>query len=280
MNETPASYPDRGPAAPVLSGVEGPPPGPIALRLPSSPPRVTYAILGLTIFVYLLQILSKLVFANSNPVPVFFGIQTTDLPFALGAKVDEWIRDGQIWRLITPILLHGPIWHIGFNMYALFALGAGLERRFGHVRFLLLYLLAGFSGNVFSFLFSLDPAVGASTSIFGLIAAEGMFLYQNRNLFGAESKQAIGNVVSIILFNLFIGFSSGGYIDNWGHIGGLLGGLIFAWFSGPLWDVEGLYPLLRLVDRRAGRDVVLGAAAVLIIFAGLAMLGMASLIVP
>ncbi len=268
MNQTPASFPDREAAAPV--------PGPIALRLPSVPPRVAYAILGLTIFVYLLQLLSKFVFSNFYHIPFDFGIPTTDLPLALGVKSNELIRAGQIWRLITPILLHDDILplHIGFNMYALFALGPGLERRFGHVRFVLLYLLAGFAGNVFSFLITPGYSLGASSSIFGLIAAEGVFLYQNRKLFGKETKGAIGNVVSIILINLFFGFSSGGLIDNWGHIGGLLGGLVFTWFGGPLWQVEGVYPLLRLVDKRAGRDVVLGVAATLLIFGGLAMLGM------
>jgi rhomboid protease GluP len=259
MNQSPASFPGPEPVAP--------PPGRISLRLPSSPPRVTYVILGLTIFVYLLQMASQFILGY-------------DLPLMLGAKSGDLIRQGEIWRLITPVLLHGSLLHIGFNMYALFSFGTGLERRFGHFRFLVLYLLAGFSGNVLSFLFTSGISVGSSTSIFGLIAAEGLFLYQNRKLFGAEAKQAIGNVVSVAAINLFIGFSSGGLIDNWGHIGGLLGGLIFTWFGGPLWDVEGLYPLLRLVDRREGRDVVLGAAAVLFIFGGLAILGISSLIVP
>ena len=259
MTDFPASSPEVQPAAPT--------PGPIALRLPSTPPRVTYAIFGLTIFVYLLQLASNFLLGY-------------DLPLTLGAKWGEMIRAGEIWRLITPVLLHGSLWHIGFNMYALFGFGAGLERRFGHFRFLTLYLLAGFSGNVLSFLFTDGISVGSSTSIFGLIAAEGIFLYQNRELFGEESKRAIGNVVSVAAINLFIGFSSGGLIDNWGHIGGLLGGLIFAWFGGPLWQVEGLYPLLRLVDKRAGRDVVIGAAAVLIIFSAMSMLGMTSVIVP
>jgi rhomboid protease GluP len=192
----------------------------------------------------------------------------------LGDKNNSLIRDGQLWRLITPVLLHGPVWHIGFNMYALFSLGSGLERRFGHVRFLLLYLLAGFAGNVLSFLITSGNSIGASTSIFGLIAAEGVFLYQNRKLFGEEARQAIGNVVSVAAINLFIGFSSGGYIDNWGHIGGLLGGLIFTWFGGPLWEVEGIYPLLRLVDRRGNTDLLLGAGMVLLLFGGLAVLGL------
>jgi rhomboid protease GluP len=259
VTDFPASSPDLGPAAPTQ--------GSVSLRLPSAPPRVTYAILGLTIFVYLLQMASQFIFGY-------------DLPLTWGAKSGDLIRQGEIWRLITPILLHGSLLHIGFNMYALFIFGIGLERRFGRVRFIILYLLAGFSGNVLSFLFTSGLSVGSSTSIFGLIAAEGIFLYQNRKLFGQESKRAMGNVVSVAAINLLIGFSSGGLIDNWGHIGGLLGGLVFAWFAGPLWEVEGLYPLLRLVDRREGRDVVLGASAALIIFGGLAMLGMTSMIVP
>lgn len=263
MNEYPASSPD--PSTGVQPGA--PPPGPISLRLPSTPPRVTYAILGLTIFVYLLQLGSQFLTGH-------------DWPLIFGAKSGELIRQGQLWRLITPILLHGSLWHIGFNMYALYVFGMGLERRFGHGRVLTLYLLAGFSGNVLSFLFTSGVSIGASTSIFGLLAAEGVFLYQNRKLFGKESKRAIGNVVAVAAINLLIGLSSGGLIDNWGHIGGLLGGLIFAWFGGPLWSVEGIYPLLHLVDKRENREAVLGAAVVLILFGGLAILGMTSMIVP
>lgn len=259
MNEAPASLSNVGPAAPA--------PGPVALRLPSSPPRVTYAILGLTIVVYLLQLATQFTLGY-------------DLPIALGAKSNELIRAGQLWRLFTPMLLHGSILHIGFNMYALFSFGVGLERRFGHGRFLLLYVLAGFAGNVLSFLITPSPSVGSSTSIFGLVAAEGVFLYQNRKLFGEESKRAMGNVVSVVLINLFIGFSSGGLIDNWGHIGGLMGGLVFTWFGGPLWGVEGVYPLMRLLDRRAGRDVVLGLAVTLLIFGVLAVVGMLWPLVP
>lgn len=259
MNESPAAPPDFRPAAPAS--------GPIALRLPSAPPRVTYTILGLTVFVYLLQVASQFMLGY-------------DLPLMLGAKSSDLIRQGQLWRLITPILLHGSILHIGFNMYALFIFGTGLERRFGHARFLILYLVAGFSGNVLSFLFSSGLSVGASTSIFGLIAAEGIFLYQNRKLFGEEAKRAIGNVVMVAAINLLIGFSSGGLIDNWGHIGGLLGGLIFTWFGGPLWQVEGVYPLLHLVDKRAGREVVIGLAVVMILFNALAIAGIFWPIVP
>jgi len=260
VNNYPASRPDREPAAPAS--------GYVTVRLPSTLPIVTYVILGLTVLVFLIQLVT------SN---YYYSL---DLPTLLGGKINEAIRAGEYWRLITPVLVHVSILHIGFNMYALFSFGMGLERRYGRLRFLALYLLAGFAGNVLSFLFSSGISVGASTSIFGLIGAEGVFLYQNRKLFGNEAKQAMGNVIAVAAFNLFLGFSSGGRIDNWGHIGGLLGGLMFAWFAGPLWDLEGIYPLVRLVDRRTVRDVALAAAGVLIVFGGLAMLGIKSVIVP
>ena len=95
----------------------------------------------------------------------------------------------------------------------------------------MLYFLAAFAGNVFSFLLTEGYSVGASTAVFGLVAAEVFFFYQNRKLFGSQAKLAIGNAVFIIAVNLFIGLPPG--IDNWGHVGGLLGGAIFAWLAGP-----------------------------------------------
>ena len=110
-------------------------------------------------------------------------------------------------------------------------MGTSLERYFGHRRFLLLYVLGAFAGNVASFLFTTGFSVGASTAIFGLIGAEGVFLYQNRKLFGSEARRALGNVIFVAAINLFI-IGSLPYIDNWGHIGGLIGGLMFTSCAG------------------------------------------------
>jgi len=63
-------------------------------------------------------------------------------------------------------------------------------------------------------------------------------------------------------------------IDNMGHIGGLLGGLIFTSFAGPLWRIEGIAPALHFVDQRSFREIVIGAATVILIFGALAMWGM------
>jgi len=232
---------------------------PVPVSLPATSPRVTYTILGITVIVYLLQLLTQFTLGY-------------DLPVGLGAKGNEAIRAGQLWRFFTPMLLHGSILHIGFNMYALNAFGAGLERRYGHGRFLLLYILGGFAGTVFSFLFTRAYSIGASGAIFGLIGAEGIFLYQNRKLFGARVGRAINNVVFVVAINLFLGLQPG--IDNWGHVGGLMGGLIFAWFAGPHWEVRGISPNLQVLDKREPRDVIVGAAVVTIVFCTLAAIGM------
>ena len=235
-----------------------PQPRSIPVKLPASSPRVTYTIIGITVVVYLLQLLSQYIYGY-------------DLVVSLGAKANDAIRAGQLWRFFTPMLLHGSILHIGFNMYALYIFGIGLERRYGHGRFLLLYILSGFAGSVFSFLFSSAYSIGASGAIFGLIGAEGIFLLKNRKLFGAEAKRALNNVIFIAAINLLFGLQPG--IDNWGHVGGLMGGLIFAWFAGPHWEVQGITPNLQVVDLREPREIVVGASLVTIIFCTLAAIG-------
>ncbi|MBG7610183.1 MAG: rhomboid family intramembrane serine protease, partial [Anaerolineae bacterium] len=113
----------------------------VSVKMPAKKPYITYVVLGLTIMVYLLQIGSE-------------SLLGSDLPAFYGVKVNELIAAGQFWRLITPVLLHGSALHIGFNMYALHLFGPGIEKHFGHMRFLALYLLAGFGGNVFSMMFT------------------------------------------------------------------------------------------------------------------------------
>lgn len=187
-----------------------------------------------------------------------------DLPAYYGLKVNQLIAEGQLWRLFTPILLHGNLIHIGFNMYALYLIGPRLERYYGHTRFLGLYLLSGFGGNVFSMMFTDAPSLGSSTAIFGLIGAQGIFLYQNRQVFGPGVRQALNSIISIAVVNLLIGMSPG--IDNWGHIGGLVGGLLVAFLGGPLLDVTGIYPDLTLSDRRTTTEIIQAHAIVAAFF--------------
>lgn len=251
MNEYPPDSPQ--PTPPTQQGVRA--------ALPRSAPYVTYFIIGITVLFYVLQLVSEYIFGQ-------------DILILYGARFNEAILAGELWRFITPVLLHGSLPHIAFNMYALLSFGTGLERHFGHGRFLLLYLLGAFAGNVASFLFTGGSySVGASTAIFGLLGAEAIFLVQNRKIFAGQFRSAIGNIIFIAAINLFIIGSLPG-IDNWGHIGGLVGGLMFTSFAGPLYEVEGIYPDYHLVDRRPLSAVIIGAVMVLLIFGGLAFWGM------
>ena len=227
--------------------------------MPVTKPYATYTLIAVTVLIYLLQVLSQ----------NLYGI---DLPAQIGLKYGPSIRSGQFWRLITPLFLHGSILHIGFNMYALFSFGRGMESRFGWLRFLALYFLSGFAGNVFSFVLTPEPSLGASTAVFGLLAAEGVFLYQNRALLRDQARRAIGNLVYMAGINLLIGFSVTG-VDNWGHIGGMLGGLLFAWFGAPSWKVDGIFPNLQMVDQRKSSGLLAGSLAVLLFFIPIAAMG-------
>ena len=238
---------------------EPPPPGGVRVAIPVSKPYATYTLIGVTVLVYLLQLLTQNV----------YGI---DLPAQIGIKYGPYIRAGQFWRLLTPLFLHGSLLHIGFNMYALFSFGRGMESRFGGLRFLALYFLGGFAGNVFSFVLTPEPSLGASTAVFGLLAAESVFLFQNRALLHGQARRAISNLVYMAGINLLIGFSISG-VDNWGHVGGMLGGLLFAWFGAPSWKVEGFYPDLHMVDERKSSGLLAGSLAVLLFFVPLAAMG-------
>ncbi len=185
-------------------------------------PPLTLGIILITALVYGLQILSTLIIGS-------------DLPYIYFGKINELILQGQLWRLITPILLHGSLPHILSNMYAVFIIGPTIERSYGSNRFLALYLLSGMFGNVFSFLFTLAPSLGASTSIFGLVAAQAVYVYRNRAFFGRAAQPMLMNLGIIIFINMAIGLLPG--IDYFGHLGGLIGGLIFAWMAGPLYEL-------------------------------------------
>jgi len=221
----------------------------------SSRPIVTYVLLGITITVFILQMATEQMY--DVDIPAYFGI-----------KANQLIISGQWWRLLSPMFLHGSIMHLGFNMYALFLLGPGLERFYGHGRFLLLYVLAGFAGNVMSFLMTPNPSLGSSTAIFGLLAAQAVFLLQNRRYFDQQrTSQALRNIIIVAVINFAIGLSAG--IDNWGHLGGFLGGALFAWLAGPRMGVVEQGFSMRMEDTRSSANVFLGAAAVLLVFGGI-----------
>lgn len=214
-------------------------PPPVRLRLPLARPRVTYGLLGLIGAVFGLQLLSQWALGG-------------DMVAYYGAKVNALIAQGELWRLITPIFVHGSLLHVGFNTYALYVLGRQVETLYGWQRFTVLFFVSGLAGTVFSLLLTPAPSVGASGAIFGLIGAEAVFMYRNRRLLGESAQRRLLNIVSIAALNLFLGLQGG--IDNWAHLGGLVGGVALGWIIGPLWTVPatliGLSPTVTAEDQQ------------------------------
>lgn len=151
------------------------------------------------------------------------------------ASVPAAIAAGEWWRLLTPMFLHAPnfIFHILMNMYVLYIYGPNVEQAFGTVRFVIMYLICGFTGAAASYNLSDCRAygVGASGAIFGIAGVLLMFLYKRRtSTFVADAYKGILTFVGL---NLAIGFIISG-IDNWAHIGGFLGGVALgAGFDDP-----------------------------------------------
>jgi rhomboid protease GluP len=210
---------------------------------------ISFYIIGICVIFYLLQSLSKFLFGY-------------DYLLLMGAKINAFILQGQIWRLITPVLLHGSILHIGFNMYALYSIGPVLEKKYSPLSFITLYLISGLWGNILSFLFSQSASLGASSAIFGLIAAQGVYIYKNRFLLGQSARPLLTNIIMVIAINLVLGLSSG--IDNWAHLGGLLGGLFYAWFAGPTYGVESTITLGNVIIRQPKNPRMITMAAIAI----------------
>ena len=184
MNETPASPFNPSPGSgqrvePAPASRE------VRVALPTIVPIVTYTIIGFTVLVFILQLASVAVLG--------YAAGQIDWLEIYGARFNMAIRAGELWRFITPVFLHGSVPHIFFNMYALLSIGTLLEKHFGHGRFAALYFLGAFSGNVFSFLLTGENgySVGASTAVFGLVAAEVAFFYHNRKLFGGQASRPL-----------------------------------------------------------------------------------------
>ena len=164
-------------------------------------PIITYSLIGINIFIFLCSLVL-------NILPMF-------------AVNRMGIINGEYYRLITGIFLHASVMHLVFNCYALYVIGMQLESFLGKVKYLLVYLLSGLAGSLLSIFFSSNYSVGASGAIFGLMGSLLYFGYHYRVYLDTTLKSQI---IPLILVNLFIGFIIPG-IDNWAHIGGLIGGV-------------------------------------------------------
>ena len=171
----------------------------------NSKPYLTYALIGINVAVFLLQLCVCVDQSASN-----WGMW----PIGIAAN-------GDYWSLLTSAFLHGSILHIAFNMYVLFVMGPTLERVLGHARFAVLYLLAALGGAVASYYFSdmNTVSVGASGAIFGLM---GAFVVAGRRL-----RYDITQVLVLLAINLVFGFIQPN-VDWRAHLGGLVVGALVA----------------------------------------------------
>ena len=133
------------------------------------------------------------------------------------------IKYGQFYRLLTGMFLHANIIHLFFNMSALNSIGSQLEGFIGRTKFLIVYLLSGLIGGLLTVALHGTEyvGVGASGAIFGLLGSLLYFGYHYRVYLGQVMKSQI---IPVIIVNLAIGFMFPN-IDNFAHIGGLLGGV-------------------------------------------------------
>ena len=170
-------------------------------------PIITYILLALNFAMFL--------------IPSLLG--NMDQFYNWGATYGPFIRMGQYYRLLTGAFIHGGIFHLLFNMYALWIIGRQLESFIGKSRYLLVYLFSAICASLLSITMNGNVAsVGASGAIFGLLGALLYFGYHYRVYLGGVIKSQI---IPIIVINLVLGFMMPG-VDNAAHIGGLIGGCL------------------------------------------------------
>jgi len=174
----------------------------------SGRPMATYAIIAITVFVFLLQLIPGL---NVESFLQFWvGYLLPDLS---GAPF-------QPWRLVTAALVHSGIWHIALNMLALYVIGRQLEPMLGRWRFIVLYILSAIGGSAAVGILAPGTAtVGASGAVFGLF---GTLL-----IIGLSLGANMTGLLVLLGINLVIGFVPGFNIAWQAHIGGaLIGALV------------------------------------------------------
>lgn len=134
------------------------------------------------------------------------------------------VKMGEFWRLLTAGFLHADLLHLLVNMYSLNIIGTQIETFVGKKKYLVIYLGSIITGTLLSSVVTNSLSLGASGAIFGLLGALAYFGYHYRLYFGGVLRT---QVLPVIMLNLFIGFMIP-FIDNAGHIGGLLGGASLA----------------------------------------------------
>ena len=138
-----------------------------------------------------------------------------------GANYQPYIKAGEWYRLFSCIFVHASILHLLLNMYALKIIGSQVESYLGKLRYVVVFIVSGLIGSLFSAIFTKGVSVGASGAIFGVLGSLLYFTYHYRIILGNSLKYEI---LPVVLFNLIIGLFIPG-VDISAHIGGLIGGI-------------------------------------------------------
>ena len=181
---------------------------------------VTFVLIAINVVVFVVEmILSG--FSASISGKTLYNMGAMYAP-GIGSAAD-------LYRFVTPMFLHVDVMHLLFNMAALYSAGVLLEYLLGRWNFLLLYFIAGITGNVVSYAADIVTgsyaiSAGASTSIFGLfvaIALLGVLSKRNRSYLMNYSKGMLSVIAINIVYTLLMPS-----VSLSGHLGGAIGGLI------------------------------------------------------
>ncbi len=165
-------------------------------------------------------------------IVLYFGIAGAQRMLALdplieaGAKIPANILElGETWRLLTANFLHRDILHLLFNMFFLFNVGGTIENAYRLRDYVLILVASAVSTTVLSTLLSNSASVGASGIVLGLFGSASVFGYKYSDILPARYRRYFGGaVLPYALFILYVGLANKD-TDNWGHLGGMLGGL-------------------------------------------------------
>jgi len=215
---------------------------------PQTQPILTQILIGVNVLVYLAGIaLSGSSAINGSSKLVRYGGLLAQGTF--DRRTLDGVAEGQWYRLVTSGFLHYGILHLAFNMYALWILGAMLEKTVGRVQLGVVYFVAMLGGSLGALIVSPNAlTVGASGAIFGLMGAV-LALGRSRGISIRQSP-----VFGILILNLLLTFGLSSFISVGGHIGGLIAGFLagMALFELP--------PVVaRNRDPAAGRQAMVAA---------------------
>lgn len=190
--------------------------------------------------------------ASIEPPPIPFPIYTVVLIAAIGCvfavqlATGVWestdlagfnkvsFRDGQYWRILTGAVLHAGPLHVLMNCYAFYSFGKIFEFLSARAHLPIVFLLAAIGGGVLSLVAAPDGrSVGASGGILGVIAYLAVYAFRRRKFVSAEFRK---DMLINIGFTLVFGLVLFEYIDNFGHIGGLVVGAGYAFLQIPTDD--------------------------------------------